>query len=366
MVELNDKQLSDELTELKRELADARERSQDLSKRLTQVELERDELRAELEKLATEQDVATPAPETEAGDVGEPPDTGTPPSFAAEEPPADEESLDSSASVNRIAEDDLGPLTAEAERLKAQQAARESQIQETAARLASEPAEDFQDTPEAETAEADTASIDEEIASIGEETTVAAIDELAEPANSSTTPRTVVDQAPDFEPSAIDESQSGREESSPAALVAGDDQTPEPELSALTPPPSAPSTSGVEADSSADDGVPSTRSLQPAADQGTVEALNTPPGRTLTPAEIREALRVGIAAYQDGDFQRAGEIWRRLAELGVPRAQFHYGALLAEGHLGPIDLDEARRWLSTAADAGDPRAARLLSQLGLS
>ena len=60
----------------------------------------------------------------------------------------------------------------------------------------------------------------------------------------------------------------------------------------------------------------------------------------------------GKQAYLEGDFERAREIWQRLADIGDPRAQFHLGSLLFEGRLGEPDLVDAYVLLSKSISGG--------------
>ncbi|GBD42846.1 hypothetical protein HRbin40_00302 [bacterium HR40] len=79
------------------------------------------------------------------------------------------------------------------------------------------------------------------------------------------------------------------------------------------------------------------------------------------PVAPGEGTRVvdGVEAYRQGDYERAFAIWSELAEAGVARAQFHLGAMLYEGRLGPPDRVQAYIWLERAVRGGDPRAAAL-------
>jgi len=80
-----------------------------------------------------------------------------------------------------------------------------------------------------------------------------------------------------------------------------------------------------------------------------------------TPTARLLPLRVsdGVEAYRRGDYRRAFEIWRPLAEAGNAKAQFHLGAMLFEGRLGPPDNVEAYVWLERAVRGGYRPAAGL-------
>lgn len=66
-----------------------------------------------------------------------------------------------------------------------------------------------------------------------------------------------------------------------------------------------------------------------------------------------------------GDWEGALAIWHPLARQGVPRAQAYVGVCLVHG-LGTEAAPEAGiRWLTTAAEAADPVAARHLAEAHL-
>src|SRR5262245_28262871 len=84
------------------------------------------------------------------------------------------------------------------------------------------------------------------------------------------------------------------------------------------------------------------------------------------PATAREVAARMAEAYDAagrGDYPAALAIWGPLAQSGVARAQANIGACFAEG-LG-IDRDPALalRWLTLAAEAGDPGGTRNLAAL---
>ncbi|MDX1575064.1 MAG: tetratricopeptide repeat protein [Kiloniellales bacterium] len=76
-----------------------------------------------------------------------------------------------------------------------------------------------------------------------------------------------------------------------------------------------------------------------------------------------ETVADGIAAYRQGDYQRARTIWRGLAEAGDAVAQFNLGKLYEYGG-GEVRQDyvEAARWYRAAADQG---VAAAQNNLGL-
>ena len=88
-------------------------------------------------------------------------------------------------------------------------------------------------------------------------------------------------------------------------------------------------------------------------------------GRTPEPPSptVDEQLAAASAAARNGDHATALAIWGPLARDGVPRAQSNIGACFAEGLGVERDLALAVRWLSLAAEAGDPIGQRNLATL---
>lgn len=88
-------------------------------------------------------------------------------------------------------------------------------------------------------------------------------------------------------------------------------------------------------------------------------------GRTPEPPSptIDEQLAAASAASREGDHAAALAIWGPLARDGVARAQSNVGACFAEGLGVERDLALAVRWLSLAAEAGDPIGQRNLATL---
>ncbi len=67
-------------------------------------------------------------------------------------------------------------------------------------------------------------------------------------------------------------------------------------------------------------------------------------------------LEDGIEAYKEGDFVKALEIWRPLADGGNAEAQYRLGILYAEGKgVAPNDA-EAAVWFERAAERGNAAA----------
>ncbi|MEQ8964920.1 MAG: SPOR domain-containing protein [Azospirillaceae bacterium] len=70
-------------------------------------------------------------------------------------------------------------------------------------------------------------------------------------------------------------------------------------------------------------------------------------------APARADFEDGVAAYQVGDFARALEIWRPLAEAGDAAAQFNLGIMYRQGEGVSRDYAAARRWFASAARRGN-------------
>lgn len=64
----------------------------------------------------------------------------------------------------------------------------------------------------------------------------------------------------------------------------------------------------------------------------------------------------GWQAYQNGDFRRAFNEWRPLAEKGDKRAQFNIGVLYDDGKALPEDRSKALDWWTKAAEQGGAQA----------
>jgi TPR repeat protein len=79
------------------------------------------------------------------------------------------------------------------------------------------------------------------------------------------------------------------------------------------------------------------------------------------PAAADEATNADLA-FRMGDYRRAEQIARPLAEKGDPRAQYLLGQLYAKGlGLAPNPY-EAARWFRRAAEQGDPESQAALGQ----
>lgn len=96
--------------------------------------------------------------------------------------------------------------------------------------------------------------------------------------------------------------------------------------------------------------------------EGSPTGRGTAPSSSATPGT---GLRVsdGVEAYRRGDYRRAWEIWLPLAEAGNAKAQFHLGAMLFEGRLGPPDNLAAYVWLERAVRNGYAPAAELRDRM---
>jgi TPR repeat protein len=63
-----------------------------------------------------------------------------------------------------------------------------------------------------------------------------------------------------------------------------------------------------------------------------------------------------VFAYERGDYAKAYRLFKPLAELGVPRAQFNLGVMYETGRSVPQDYSEAANWYRKAAEQGVPAA----------
>ncbi len=73
---------------------------------------------------------------------------------------------------------------------------------------------------------------------------------------------------------------------------------------------------------------------------------------TIEWAIAAETIEDGVAAYQSGDYGKAVEVWRALAEQGVPVAQYRLGEMYAEGKGVAQSDSTAMQWFQRAADHG--------------
>jgi hypothetical protein len=64
----------------------------------------------------------------------------------------------------------------------------------------------------------------------------------------------------------------------------------------------------------------------------------------------------GYAAFKMGDYQKALEIWRPLAERGSTAAQLNLGAMYEQGQGVAQDYAEAAKWYGRAANGGHASA----------
>ena len=68
-----------------------------------------------------------------------------------------------------------------------------------------------------------------------------------------------------------------------------------------------------------------------------------------------------LYAYGEGvpqDFAEASKWYRKAADQGNAKAQYHLGLMYAKGRSVPQDLVQALMWLDLAAAQGDALAAR--------
>lgn len=78
------------------------------------------------------------------------------------------------------------------------------------------------------------------------------------------------------------------------------------------------------------------------------------------PVALAADIEAGVATYNAGNYDRAIQEFRPLAEAGVAEAQFGLGILYTEGTGVPRDQRQAIKWISLAAEQG-----HALAQLSL-
>src|SRR5262249_6797864 len=83
--------------------------------------------------------------------------------------------------------------------------------------------------------------------------------------------------------------------------------------------------------------------------------------RLVTRALRHDVLAEASAAFEVGDYARALSLWEPLARAGVARAQNNIGVCFSNGFGIERDSDLAVRWLSLAAEGGDPLGQRNLA-----
>ncbi len=76
----------------------------------------------------------------------------------------------------------------------------------------------------------------------------------------------------------------------------------------------------------------------------------------LAPLALAGDLEDGIAAYLDKDYAKALELWRPLADKGVPAAQYQMGMLYAEGKGVEQNDQTAATWFLRGAERGNALA----------
>jgi len=98
--------------------------------------------------------------------------------------------------------------------------------------------------------------------------------------------------------------------------------------------------------------------IQALLDQGK-GAGPTPAPRKPAPvsrADSGQQLAAGQAAFNTGDYRRALDAWRPLADAGLAQAQYNVAFLLETGWAGERDLQESARLYGEAARQGHPQA----------
>jgi TPR repeat protein len=68
------------------------------------------------------------------------------------------------------------------------------------------------------------------------------------------------------------------------------------------------------------------------------------------------SLEDGLAAYRDGDYAKAAQLWRPLADKGDAEAQYRLGSMYAEGKGVERNDATALMWFQRAAERGNAAA----------
>jgi len=75
-----------------------------------------------------------------------------------------------------------------------------------------------------------------------------------------------------------------------------------------------------------------------------------------SPARAQVALEEGLAAYRSGNYAKAMEVWRPLADSGNADAQYRIGSMYAEGKGVQRNDATALTWFQRAAEHGNAAA----------
>lgn len=74
------------------------------------------------------------------------------------------------------------------------------------------------------------------------------------------------------------------------------------------------------------------------------------------PLHAQGSLQDGLAAYRDGDYAKAAQLWRPLADKGDAEAQYRLGSMYAEGKGVERNDATALMWFQRAAERGNAAA----------
>jgi len=66
--------------------------------------------------------------------------------------------------------------------------------------------------------------------------------------------------------------------------------------------------------------------------------------------------QVALVAYQNGEYETAFKLWRKMARNGDSTAQYNIGALYAAGKGVAVSSDEAQKWFLLSAENGNAAA----------
>jgi TPR repeat protein len=79
--------------------------------------------------------------------------------------------------------------------------------------------------------------------------------------------------------------------------------------------------------------------------------------------EANADFAAGLAAYQKGNYEKAIEEWRPLADAGDSSAQFNIGLMYHDGQGVPQDFSRAAEWFQRSADQDYAKAQLNLGAL---
>jgi TPR repeat protein len=86
-------------------------------------------------------------------------------------------------------------------------------------------------------------------------------------------------------------------------------------------------------------------------------------GKWVKPSTVKDSYRIGINAFEAGDYETAFLNWEISAKQGFAAAQHSLGAMYEHGHGAPQDYQKAIYWYGKAAESGHSIALHNLGVL---